>query len=79
MGIRDASKSYILFAIIHFFQFVLGVTVCGLYGVELDRARKADKYADGKWVWKLSEPSTDKNPRICLLLTRNSFVIRSTP
>ncbi|KAH7063131.1 hypothetical protein B0J12DRAFT_562847 [Macrophomina phaseolina] len=32
-------------------QFVLALTVCGLYGVDLDNARKAHAYADSKWVY----------------------------
>lgn len=36
---------------LRFFQFVLGVTVIGLYAQDLDRARKAHKYVDSKWVW----------------------------
>jgi len=44
------SKSYISFAILHFFQFILAVTVAALYGVDLNRAAKAGKPADGKWV-----------------------------
>ncbi|KAM7201446.1 hypothetical protein V8F20_004910 [Naviculisporaceae sp. PSN 640] len=51
MGIRDMSKGYMLFATLHFFQFVLAVTVCGLYGVELNRAAKAGVHGDGKWVY----------------------------
>ncbi|KNG48158.1 Uracil phosphoribosyltransferase [Stemphylium lycopersici] len=37
--------------IIRFLQFVLGLTVIGLYAVDLDNARKANKYIDSKWVW----------------------------
>lgn len=36
---------------IRFFQFVLGITVIGLYAVDLDNARKAGAYVDSKWVW----------------------------
>ncbi|KHE81526.1 hypothetical protein GE21DRAFT_1289551 [Neurospora crassa] len=46
-----SSKSYLFFSTLHFLAFALALTVCGLYGVELDRARKADKYADSKWVF----------------------------
>jgi hypothetical protein len=35
---------------LRFMQFVLGLTVCGLYGIDLDRARKAHVYADANWV-----------------------------
>lgn len=50
MAFGSISASYVLFCILHFGQFVLAVTVCGLYGVELNRAAQAGKYADGKWV-----------------------------
>ncbi|KAH8648379.1 hypothetical protein BX600DRAFT_517771 [Xylariales sp. PMI_506] len=51
MGFFGFALSYLLFSIAHFFQFVLALTVIGLYGVDLDNARKAGVYADGKWVF----------------------------
>ncbi|KAH9905332.1 hypothetical protein F4778DRAFT_703121 [Xylariomycetidae sp. FL2044] len=51
MSILGMTVGYLLFAILHFFQFVLSVTVCGLYGVDLQRARTHGKYTDGKWVY----------------------------
>ncbi|KAK4996935.1 hypothetical protein LTR66_003564 [Elasticomyces elasticus] len=36
---------------LRFFQFVLALTVAGLYGVDLNNARKAGVYADGRWVY----------------------------
>lgn len=39
--------------ILRLFQFVLGLTVVGLYAVDLDRARKAGVYIDSKWVWSV--------------------------
>lgn len=51
MGIFGMTISYVLFSVLHFFQFVLALTVAGLYGVDLDNARKAGKYTDGKWVY----------------------------
>ncbi|KAI8951547.1 hypothetical protein F4801DRAFT_283599 [Xylaria longipes] len=53
MGLRDMSKSYVLFSLMHFAQFVLSIVVIGLYGTDLDRARKAGAYADGKWVYAI--------------------------
>lgn len=47
---------YLAFTVLHFFQFVLGVTVCGLYGVDLQRARNEGKYVDGKWVRSVHSP-----------------------
>ncbi|KAF1833623.1 hypothetical protein BDW02DRAFT_374393 [Decorospora gaudefroyi] len=41
----------ILRLLIRLFQFVMGVTVIGLYAIDLDQARKADRYIDSKWVW----------------------------
>ncbi|KAF3061937.1 hypothetical protein GL218_02809 [Daldinia childiae] len=51
MGILGMTASYLLFSVLHFAQFVLAVTVCGLYGVDLSRARSQGKYIDGKWVY----------------------------
>lgn len=36
---------------LRFFQFVLGITVIGLYAIDLNNARKAGSYTDSKWVW----------------------------
>ena len=41
----------ILNSVLRFFQFVLAITVCGLYGVDLNAARKEDKYVDSKWAY----------------------------
>jgi len=51
MGFIETGLSYLFFAIIHFFQFILAVTVCGLYGVDISRARQQGKYLDSKWVY----------------------------
>ena len=37
--------------VLRFFQFVLAITVAGLYGVDLHRAREMGAYTDGKWVY----------------------------
>ena len=50
MGLFGMALSYIAFSVLHFFQFVLAITVCALYGVDLSRARSQGKYTDGKWV-----------------------------
>ncbi|KAI0975749.1 hypothetical protein F4678DRAFT_280676 [Xylaria arbuscula] len=51
MGFVGKSVSYLLFSILHFIQFVLAITVIGLYATDLDRAHKKGVYADGKWVY----------------------------
>lgn len=51
MGLFGMSVGYLAFAVLHFFQFVLALVVIGLYGIDLDRARKAGAPADGKWVY----------------------------
>jgi len=43
--------SYVAFAVLHLAQFALAITVCGLYGVDLSRARAEGKYADSRWVF----------------------------
>lgn len=37
--------------ILRFFQFILALTVIGLYAVDLRKADKMDAYTDGKWVY----------------------------
>jgi hypothetical protein len=50
MGLFGFAFSYVAFATIHFFQFVLALVVLGLYGQDLNNARLQHKYADSKWV-----------------------------
>jgi len=47
----ELTVSYIAHTVFRFFQLVLALTVCGLYGVDLNHANKAHKYSDGKWVY----------------------------
>lgn len=51
MGFFGMALSYIGFTVIHFFQFVLAITVCGLYGTDLHNAASQGKYMDSKWVY----------------------------
>jgi hypothetical protein len=51
MAIAGLSLGYLLFSLLHFGQFVLAITVCALYGIDLDRMRKANVHADGRWVY----------------------------
>ncbi|KAF2733794.1 hypothetical protein EJ04DRAFT_543957 [Polyplosphaeria fusca] len=37
--------------LIRLLQFVMGIVVIGLYATDLDKARKAGKYMDAKWVY----------------------------
>ncbi|KAF2646336.1 hypothetical protein P280DRAFT_464589 [Massarina eburnea CBS 473.64] len=48
-----ASLSFggILRLIARFFQFVLGITIIGLYAIDLDRAHKAGVGYDSKWMY----------------------------
>jgi len=47
----EMTLSYIAHSIFRFIQLVLALTVCGLYGVDLNAANKQHKYSDGKWVY----------------------------
>ncbi|TDZ15419.1 hypothetical protein C8034_v009812 [Colletotrichum sidae] len=51
MGLFGMATSYLAFSVLHFFQLVLAITVCGLYGVDLQRAKNAGEYVDSKWVF----------------------------
>ncbi|KAK3677058.1 hypothetical protein LTR78_003263 [Recurvomyces mirabilis] len=37
--------------VLRFFQFILALTVAGLYGTDLHHAHQQNKYTDGKWVF----------------------------
>lgn len=56
MAVGDVTLSYLLFTLLHFAQFVLAIVVCALYGIDLDRARKAHASADGKLVSVSQKP-----------------------
>ncbi|KAF6840715.1 hypothetical protein CPLU01_01086 [Colletotrichum plurivorum] len=51
MGLFGMAASYLAFSALHFFQLVLALTVCGLYAIDLQRARADGKYVDSKWVF----------------------------
>lgn len=56
MGLFDVALSYLFFTVVHFFCFALSLTVCGLYGTDLQRANEANKYTDSKWVSTMKSP-----------------------
>ncbi|GFP52947.1 hypothetical protein ACSS6W_000378 [Trichoderma asperelloides] len=45
------SVTYFAFTALHFVCFALAITVCGLYGTDLQRAKKFDDYTNSKWVY----------------------------
>jgi len=47
----NISLPQILLICLRFVQFALALTVCGLYGVDLNNARKQKKYVDSKWLY----------------------------
>lgn len=54
----NLTLGYLLFTALYVACFALSLTVCGLYGHDLTRAREADVSADTKWVcFILSLPS----------------------
>jgi hypothetical protein len=46
------SVSYFAFTALHLVCFALALTVCGLYGTDLQRAKHFDEYTNSKWVRK---------------------------
>ncbi|GAB7350112.1 hypothetical protein MBLNU459_g0777t1 [Dothideomycetes sp. NU459] len=53
-GLKDRASfgiAGIVQLVLRFFQFVLAITVAGLYGVDLHHASQAHAYTDGKWVF----------------------------
>lgn len=47
----NGATGAILRIVLRFIQFVLAITVAGLYGVDLKNASDAGSYIDGKWVF----------------------------
>jgi len=47
----EMTLSYIAHSIFRFIQIILALAVCGLYGVDLNKANKEHKYTDGKWAF----------------------------
>lgn len=54
MAILNEPMTYLAFGVVRFFQFILALTVCGLYGVDVTSARKAHESTDGRWVSSLT-------------------------
>lgn len=50
MARSSLSLSYYAFTALHLACFALAITVCGLYGTDLQRANKFDDYTKSKWV-----------------------------
>ncbi|KAI5463973.1 hypothetical protein BGZ63DRAFT_411835 [Mariannaea sp. PMI_226] len=51
MGLANLGVSYLLFSALYFVCFALALTVCGLYGHDINRANEHGKYSDSKWVY----------------------------
>ena len=51
MGLKfEFSMAYIGHSIYRLLQIIFALTVVGLYGVDLHKANRENKYSDGKWV-----------------------------
>lgn len=56
MAFKDRSESsggfvgWVIHAILRFLQFVFAITVAGLYGTDIDNARKHGGGGDSRWV-----------------------------
>jgi hypothetical protein len=46
----EMTASYILHSVFRLIQMIMALAVCGLYGVDLNKANREHKYSDGKWV-----------------------------
>lgn len=61
------SKSYLANVFLRFLQFIFAITVIGLYGTDLNAARKVGKYSDPKWVCYLSLSLASSSPALLFL------------
>ncbi|GAP89932.1 hypothetical protein SAMD00023353_4400380 [Rosellinia necatrix] len=73
MGLVGLATSYVLFAVLHSFQFILAIAVIGLYGTDIDRARKGGVHADGKWIYAIVVASLSAVTAILYLIP---FILR---
>ncbi|KAI1131034.1 hypothetical protein F5Y10DRAFT_234510 [Nemania abortiva] len=73
MGLVDKTTNYVLFAILHISQFILAVTVIGLYGTDVDRSQKRGNDTDGKWVYAIVVASISAVTAILYLIP---FILR---
>lgn len=60
------SISYFAFTALHFVLFALALTVCGLYGTDLQRAKHFDEYTSSKWVRDTIYGVTRKEKKIVM-------------
>ncbi|KAL2180686.1 uncharacterized protein P884DRAFT_326742 [Thermothelomyces heterothallicus CBS 202.75] len=51
MRSRDCARNDPYFSLLHLAQFALAITVCALYGIDIDRARKARVYPSDEWIY----------------------------
>ncbi len=62
VSLGSITKTHLAHAAYRFIQLVLALAVCGLYGVDLTKARKENKYTDGKWVRSSFSPTQHPQP-----------------
>jgi hypothetical protein len=60
----EMTASYILHSVFRLIQMIMALAVCGLYGVDLNKADKEHKYSDGKWVCLPSFPCLSPSPSL---------------
>ncbi|KFY00379.1 hypothetical protein V490_01382 [Pseudogymnoascus sp. VKM F-3557] len=53
MAILNEPMTYLAFGVVRFIQFILALTVCGLYGVDVTSMRKAHVHTDGRWAYAI--------------------------
>jgi hypothetical protein len=58
------SVTYFAFTALHFVCFALAITVCGLYGTDLQRAKKFDDYTSSKWVREIPMASHERRRNV---------------
>lgn len=56
-------------------QLIDALVIIGMYGVDLNNAQKADKYADGKWV-RTTDPKTDALTSLPPELIRLTYIVK---
>jgi hypothetical protein len=78
VSIPSFRKSNLLNLLFRTAQLIIGLTIIGLYGVDLNRAHREDKYTDGKWVHTTSPLSIPPELARLIIFTQVFAVVVGT-
>jgi len=57
MGLIESGGAYIAHTVYRLIQMIMAITVIALYGMDLHRAHRENKYTDSKWAYAVAVSS----------------------